>query len=526
MRSDSFHSSFIKRSGLYLLAILLTRLPLLYQDLLQVDEAIFAVGTRVWSHGGIPYLDFVETKAMGIYYFYAFASFLTGHWPQISMIAVHALTLLWTYLTALTLEKMGTRFYSSFVGFWAAFFFILISANFVPNIVSTNMEVVLLLPWTLSVYFLLRDPKYLKTYHSFLAGFFFSAAFITKYQSGILLPIVGFYFWILLFLYSRAWRFSRAFVHSLFFSLGCIPLIAAMLLSLKNQNALSSFYFWNFQGSLRYIEAGNQAIHLGQKIITRALPYLASTALLWILVFQRLWNRFRKKIDLSPLQKGFEAFLILWFLLTWVPVCMGKRFYDHYFLLLFPSACLLAAASLETYLSRPFKKLKVLFWVLLILPSVGFTGVRYSMHAIHAKWGGDDMSLYRPYGEFIQQQTKAEDRVFVWGYTPAVYWYADRLPATRFMWSDLLSGRVPGIVLNSQTVQTDALIMLEAWDMLFEDFIKHPPELVVDMAPTGLHDYIHFPISRFSRLQQYLDQHYVLYPSFQNALVWKRKNIP
>jgi hypothetical protein len=79
-----------------------------------------------------PYVDWFETKPLGVYLFY-----YRSNW--IGMTGVHAVTMIWMLLTALAVGWMAGSglaviFFALFTSFWD------------PTIVSTRIEVVLLKP--------------------------------------------------------------------------------------------------------------------------------------------------------------------------------------------------------------------------------------------------------------------------------------------------------------------------------------------------------------------------------------------
>jgi len=46
-----------------------------------------------------------------------------------------------------------------------------------------------------------------------------------------------------------------------------------------------------------------------------------------------------------------------------------------------------------------------------------------------------DLSADREVAKWMKSQTGPDDRVLVWGFEPAIYWFAERRPATRFIYN-------------------------------------------------------------------------------------------
>lgn len=513
----------MNKTILLLLAIVLPRLPLLWNPLLHVDEAIFATGTQVWLSGGIPYIDFVETKALGVYLFYALGALFGGSFPHVNMLVVHALTILWTAGIALVVWRIGQRLVSDQTGWIAALFFACASANFIPEFVCPNIEIILLLPWTLTIALLTRPDTELRAWHLCGAGMCTAAAMLCKYQAGIMIPAVGLFLIVNTWRTSRAGRWPRLAQQCAWFGLGLLPLPALMLFYLAHQGAFEAFLLWNFQGSLQYIAGGNALIDVGGKIVTKFFPYLAASGILWYLVGARAAQRLRRH---QPPTSTHSAELLIWLWLgaALVAVAVGKRFYDHYFILLTPPLAVLAATALPEWLHTATSARRAVLVGFLGLATVGFTVARFAVHPLFQRLHVEDMATYEPYGRFLRAQTAPQDRLLVWGYSPAIYWYADRLPATRFMWSDLLVGRVPGAPNTAAAIRrAPEFVNPLAWDFFMRDLAQHPPAMIIDIAPTGLHHYEGYSMTNYPRLMDFVQTHYEPLPAFQGAPVWKHR---
>lgn len=511
------------------IAIVVPRLPLLWSPLLHVDEAIFATGTHVWLSGGIPYVDFVETKALGVYLFYALGALLGGSAPHVNMIAVHALTILWAWGTALAIRQIGARLHSTRVGWTAAFFFAAASTSFIPEFVCPNIECVLLLPWTAAVAVLAHPRDRLASHHLFWSGVFTAAAILCKYQAGVLLVAI------VLFLLTRCcvggmpWR--RIVRLWGWYTLGLLPLPLLMLWYLHAQQALAPFLYWNFHGSAHYIVGGNALIDVWSKVAKKFLPYIAATAILWYLVGWRALRGWREWKVVCTVHRGrpvwtgsLELLLWLWLAGALVAVAVGKRFFDHYFLLLTPPLALVAARATVDWLAPTHPKRRLALVLFLVVSTTGFTMARFVVHPLRARLHIEDMATYATYGQFLRERTTPAERVLVWGYSPAVYWYAHRLPATRFMWSDLLVGRIPGAPNNDSAIRrAPQFVNPRAWDDFLQDLAKHRPAYILDMAPTGLHYYEAFPMTQYPRMMAFVRAHYELQGDFQGASVWQRR---
>ncbi len=510
---------------LIFVAGLIPRLPLLWLPFTNGDECLFALFIKVWQHGGVPYADAVESKALGVYVFYWFASWISGSFPNVSMLAVHILSIIWTFLTAACVYKISARLFSQKTGFVSALLFVIFTTTYFPGYTSANIEVVLLLPLCLAMLFILRPPLTLRYRHSFLAGLGIAAAMLCKYQAGILIPVLLLYYGIVLPLTIKEWRFKKIGLHTLFFFLGGLPLPAWMLFYLYKAGGLKDFIFWNVTGNIHYINSGSDMISWKYALLQRILPFLAATGLVWYLTGERLAKSFRARKEFSRDHLSQECLLWLWFFLTFIPVSTGKRFFDHYFLLLFPPASVLAGAALSSWSEKKWHRWRVTVMLAILLPFIVFTHIQFHMKRFYTATGNKkDYTLFKPYADFLREHTNPDDRIFVWGGASFIYWFSDRFPATRFFNSQQLSGRGLGLP-RSQLVHLknhEQLVVPEAWPMLMEDFNKHPPAYIMDIAPTGLDSYKSFEMANYPLLMDFVRAHYVQEDSFKGALVFRR----
>jgi hypothetical protein len=74
--------------------------------------------------------------------------------------------------------------------------------------------------------------------------------------------------------------------------------------------------------------------------------------------------------------------------------------------------------------------------VILLLPSLRNTLYQYRLYASWNNWGKD-------LGEQLARQLRPEDSVLVWGANPEIYWFANRRPATRFIFKFHVFGDSP-----------------------------------------------------------------------------------
>jgi hypothetical protein len=123
----------------------------------------------------------------------------------------------------------------------------------------------------------------------------------------------------------------------------------------------------------------------------------------------------------------------------------------------------------------------------------------------------------------VREQTAPDARILVWGYGSAIYYLSQRQPATRFPYVTYQVGAVEGTPAWWNPFQPSRPLEIpRAWQLFFEDFDRHPPELFIDTARPGYLGFSKFPPSKYPRLMDRLDRDYTL-TSLAGFPVWRRK---
>lgn len=510
--------------------LVLLRSPVFLQPVLDVDESIYGLFARIWFDGGIPYVDCMETKPLGIYFFYGIIFSIFG---RFNMAAVHAATIVVVGLTAYVMYLICINLYGDKkVGFWAALFYIVFGTTYIPKYIATSIEPVLLLPVALQYYLWLKFESGALKRYAFLSGVCFSLACLFKYQAGI--NLIVFILYVAIVTLYRKWRGEQnAFLQLrgfVLFLIGAIPLPLIMLIYLWRVGALDGFVMWNIFGNAQYINEGSSTLKLGHQILARVVPFVASTAVLWVVVCVGFKNLVKDLRSDSTENKWGRLLIVLWLLFDIVPVSAGHRFYGHYFLLIVQPAALIAAWAIVTLWPVKWKRRTIIFWI--IFPALVFFIARFFTSEIHTKVGEDNLEGYRPIAEYVAKRTNSQDKIVAWGYAPLVYWYSERLPAVRFFWSDLLTGRVSGAgnfypaawSKGKKKTEKEADEHTVPWNMYMDDIARNQPAYIIDTAAASLHDYQDFPISRYPRLVKFIKQNYHEEATIDGAIVFKRND--
>jgi len=484
---------------------LFLRAPGLLVEVLDPDEAGHAVHAFVWMDGGTPYVDFIDNKQPLVYAFYRAVFTLFGR----SLVAVHAVTLPWLLLTAWLMARIARKVWPAVKRpEMAAWLFTLASSAYVEkDMLATTTEVLMNLPLVAAFWVLFAWHRQTVSSRAAVAGLLGGVAVLFNLKAAVALPaLIAAIWWCS---HSRPWAHAAILVASFGVPLG---LAAAWFAA---SGALEPFLFWNVLLNVRYAAAG---VPLGQAGLRRGIVYGYPRMLLFIAGTLPLWvgavAAFRASRR-NGRTRGDMAILAVWAIGSLAAACIGGRFYGHYFIQLLPPLVLMACGPLAGLLDtskRGDARDRRSAWRIaagagLLFPVAAWTVAGYVRIA-----GGQLDALRPPVAEVareVAQRTRPGDRIFVWGYWPQLYYYARRMPATRFVYAQTLSGYVPGqpASLDPES-DTSAYLVAGHWQTFADDMARHPAELIVDTAPGAIHFWEKYPVARYPVLRDLIARRY------------------
>jgi len=208
-----------------------------------------------------------------------------------------------------------------------------------------------------------------------------------------------------------------------------------LLLGFAAPNALAAVWLWS-QGALG--AAVDEVWKWGR--LYAGGTFLESP---WRNAFDRTWHwaGFHAAIVLaaiSALRGEKERWkFTAWAALSFVAVAAGWRFFPRYFFQLLPVVVIAAARGFTASRRR-----EIVFVGLLLIPLLRF-GPTYISLVVNGPEPWRDVAMdqdSRTAARIVRSLTSAGDTIFVWGFRPELYVYADRLAASRFLDSQPLTG--------------------------------------------------------------------------------------
>ena len=125
----------------------------------------------------------------------------------------------------------------------------------------------------------------------------------------------------------------------------------------------------------------------------------------------------------------------------------------------------------------------------------------------------------RELGQLIQAHTRPSDRIFIWGYMPEMHVYAQRLPSTRYFYTNWVTGLVPWTNLD-WLKDTKYAVIPGTPELLRSDFARRPPTMIVDtMSRRG---YLKYPLREQAWLWRTIEYEFAeIEPDLMNSWGFK-----
>ena len=269
-----------------------------------------------------------------------------------------------------------------------------------------------------------------------ISGCLFGIAFLMK-QPGILFALFG-----ALYLFGRDWRANlparRILFRAALFILGAsLPcLVTGLLLWLFG--VFDTFWFWTIEYASQY---GSQvSIREGLEILIARVGSITGTALpIWIigvvgLVLSLLSPFIRRQIVFLVLFAGFAA----------LAVCPGFYFRPHYFILFLPAVSLFTGAACVALSGWKASNPGIRFAFLVLFAGClgwplwserDFFFQRSLAEANRMVNGTNPFPESIKIADYIRNQSTPSDTIAVLGSEPQIYFYAQRLSATGYIYT-------------------------------------------------------------------------------------------
>ena len=480
------------------------RAPSFVYPIMDIDEGSYAaIACRMLS-GGLPYRDGVENKFPAIFYLYTAVFGLFGRYDMRAVHAVAAAAALGTALAAGAIaatlaRRRGADPLAARRARWlAAMLYAVFSTTYEPKLLAANTELFAVLPASLAVLVYLRARGRPSAF--FVAGALAACALLFKQVAGLLLVALA---------ADRLIRGAlrreprRSVADLVLLGLGVVGVAGTVAVLFWRRGILGDAVFWSWTYIFHhYMPAARASGGFVARLFKCFLPFALAMSPLLFLGRRVRW-------------RGAALVVWLWLVSMTGAGLIGGRMYGHYFLLTVPPLAVLAGVGGAEWLMAASAGERHRLAALVAAMASSFLVAAWLFRGATDSW----LALspdYRRAAAYVRARTQPDDRLFVWGWFPALYVDADRCPASRFVYTHLLSG-----ARSQSGATTRGHLVPEAWPMLLEDLARTRPAYILDTSP-GRYDYP-FPPEQYPALAQLLSSSYHLETEIEGIRLFRRK---
>jgi len=394
---------------------------------LERDEGEYAYAGQLMLNGVSPYKGVYSMKMPGIYAAYALIMSLFGQ----TRTAIHLGLLFINSAAIIMVFFLGKRLLGPALGIASAGSFAIMSLSQSVQGIFANAEHFVILFALGGILLLIYAVDSQKNTFLFPSGLLLGAGFLMKQHGGAFILFAVIYF-----IVKGGYDRSRPRAHilsgvSLFILGASVPFFITVLLLMRS-GAFEKFWFWTFAYAREYVSscpprAGLILLHKNFTGVIKAFPLLSLFAGIGLIA-----------IFINKSLRQQNLFIGSFFIFSFLSVCPGLYFRPHYFILILPSAALLAGLGMVS-----LGKDKKILVSLLISAAILYSLCQNRMVFFKLSPSGFSRMTYgrNPFMEsleissYIKARTDPEDKILVLGSEPQIYFYSGRRAATKYIYA-------------------------------------------------------------------------------------------
>jgi hypothetical protein len=423
------------------------------------DEGEFAYVGQLILQGIPPYSLAYNMKFPGIYYAYALVMAVFGQTTE----GVHRGLLVFNIAAIVLVLLLARRVCDSLAGAVAAGSYALLSME--PSVLGTAAHAThFIVPFALGgLLLLLRAIDSGNATALFWSGFLLGVAVTMKQHAAtFILFAIGYLLWMEGRRRPFAWR--RYMTKLGVFLLGALVPLGGICLVLYRAGVFDRFWFWTISYASEYVSM--VPVRLGLNVfMTQMMHVVGPSAPLWGIAGVGLTAVFWDKRLQSK-----RIFVFGFLLFSFLAICPGFYFREHYFVLLLPAIALLAGLAISSIRHRLvdtssfplLRSIPVGLFILVFLYAVivqqEFFFQASPREASRIAYGINPFPESLEVAEYIRDHSTRGERIAVFGSEPQIYFYAERVSATGYIYTYALTENHP----FSSQMQREMITEIEA----------------------------------------------------------------
>ena len=478
--------------------VVILRLPTLLPSLYNADEGYYGIIANDTLDGGTVYRTAVDTKPPGIYYIYIAVFKVAG---KNNLLAVHVIAILVVAATALVVRRISARVWDDWAGAWSGIGYAVFVHAYRPgDTLAANTEIFASLFLALSVLIFLQGERRGGWGWMFLSGALVGMATLIRQPSAVTLGAMLAYL-VYVWLIPRSQSLGRVLAANSGVATGFVAVIAGLAWYYQWRGNLHDAYLWAWAFAIRYVEAETTFLYVVKRLVTVHLAVMLAWGLLWYFGVRQVIETLRS-FRREPTE---QVLLIFWLILSYLTIFIGWRFPGHYHLTVLPPLSILAGQAFSRFVAKQ-RRSPPRRWRWIRIGIVGAAALPAMGFLIGAFVVRTQTLDFLPVVQKIVNETRPNDRIFVWGSSPQLYSFSDRRMATRFVSCTHLVGAYAS--RPHEVRDKGQSLIPESWKMFKTDWEAHPPVLIIDMSTADPFWSAH-PMTRYPVLRSFLGEYRV-----------------
>ncbi len=399
---------------------------------LERDEGEYAFFGQNILNGIPPFAEAGNMKLPGVYYFYALIMAIFGQ----TATGIHLGLLIVNLISIFLIFLIGKKLISPAAGAVSAAcfsIFCLVPQSYGLAAHATHFVALFALTGLLSMLYHFENRKIIWL---ILSGLSFGLSVLMK-QHALFFILFGL---VILVLENRKSGLDGKLKSITIYSLAAIlPYLFIVLIAILN-GTFDKFWHWTMNYASQYV--GIKSLSEGWKNFTFNLGFITvGVKVLWLFSIAGLIFLWKTNLDSIA-----RKILLSFFIFSFLTVCPGWYFRNHYFISLFPAVALLVGVFYHflneriSKLDKPILKFAPAIGIglLLIFSLLTHTDVLFtktSDQVCTQIYGRNPFREAVEIAKFIKENTAENDRIVVFGSEPEIYFYSNRKPATSFIYT-------------------------------------------------------------------------------------------
>ena len=409
---------------------------------LERDEGEYAYAGQLILQGIPPYKLAYNMKLPGIYFAYAglmaiFGRSIAG--IHLGLIMVNAATIVLVFLLARRLANQRVAAAAA-----AAYAFLSLSPALLGLAAHATHFVTLAAVGGLLL--LLRGLEHDRLVTIFAAGVVLGLAFVLK-QQGVFFGIFGGLYLVYRELAVRPVGWRHVLGRAVAYAAGAAIPFSAACVGLWAAGTFKSFWFWTFSYARHYAEI--LSLNDGLHVFMASFPaYAKPTVLLWLAAAAGVVD-----LGLNWRKRAHSVFITGLLVFSFLAVCPGFYFRNHYFIVLLPAVGILAGLAVDRAHALVAAAKPQLGW----LVAVGFGAIvglglfqeravlfeLSPVAACRAVYSANPFPEAVEIARFLRENSSQDAKIAVLGSEPEIYFYSNRRSATGYIYTYALMESQP-----------------------------------------------------------------------------------